>query len=58
MFGWLRAESASGASGSVGEVGAASVLGHLTSEVSGRTMGMDSVFARGRPAERRGWGGT
>lgn len=54
MFGWPRAEPASGVSGSVGEIGAASVPGHRLSEVSGRTMGMDSVLARGHPAERRG----
>lgn len=53
-FGWPRAELVSGVSGSVGEIGAASVPAHLTSEVSGRTMGMDSVLVRGHPAERRG----
>lgn len=53
VFGWPRAEAASG---SGGEVGAASVPGPLLSEVSGRTMGMDSVLARGHPAERRGRG--
>lgn len=58
IFGWLRCEPASGVYGGVSGTGAASVPGHLTSEVRGRTMGMDSDPSRGHPARRGLWGRT
>lgn len=53
---WLSCEAVSGVSwraNGMGAVSIASGLGILSSEVRGRTIGMDRGLAWGSPAERR-----